>query len=356
MTQPQPPESTNNHRSETESPSFVKRGKLWVPDTVQSRRSLLQRIWHWTGFKEKKLWDVLQLLIVPTALAIGAFYLQETAKQRDLQIADDRAKQETLNRYFDQISTLLFEQKLRTTEEGSEARIISRARTLTALRNLDGDRRGDLIRFVAEAKLIQGEKPTINLTNADLFKADLTDIDLSEVNLSEAVLIEASLREATLIRTNLNGVFLHKADLREANLNEANLSEAILSKANLSKSNLSNANLTKAFLFQANLSRATLSRADLTKAGLVSANLSNVNLSNTNLNGALLHWAVLEGANLDGAILDGAILLKANLSNANLNIDDLKNSYLCKTTMPDGTKSDRDCDKFDKRGRIKRTK
>jgi hypothetical protein len=161
------------YRSEPELTTFVKHGTLWVPETAQ-RRSLLGKFWQWTGFKEKKLWDVLQLLIVPTALAIGAFYLQETAKQRDLQIAqanrekdqqiaDDRTKQETLNRYFDQISTLLFERRLRSAKQSDEVRILARARTLTALGELDGERKGQLVRFLMEAGLIEVKEPIISL-------------------------------------------------------------------------------------------------------------------------------------------------------------------------------------------------
>jgi hypothetical protein len=203
MTQPTPPEPTNNHRSETHLPPFVKRGKLWIPETVQHRRSPLQKILHWTGFKEKKLWDVLQLLIVPTALAIGAFYLQETAKQRDLQIADDRANQETLNRYFDQISTLLFERKLRTAKANDEVRTIARVRTLTALRSIDSDRKSNLIGFLLEAKLIQGKEPIINLSGADLRKADLIGANLRGANLSRASLNSKGLESAYLCITTM---------------------------------------------------------------------------------------------------------------------------------------------------------
>jgi len=268
---------------------------------------MLQKAWGWTGFGEKKLWDVLQLLIVPVVLAGGVFYLQDAAKQRDLQIADDRAKQETLNRYVDQISMLLFDKKLRTAGERSEAQIVARARTLTVVRELDGERKGELIRFLREAELIESEKPAINLMNADLKNAYLYFAYLGHVNLSAAYLNTANLSNARLNNANLTNVDLNKANLNGAHLDGANLDGAILYKADLSNVILNNTNLRNAFLYNANLSKATIR--------------GSVNL-------------------------DGANLSRANLNGTSFDADSLEAALLCETTMPDGTKSDRDCDKL----------
>lgn len=302
MTQPQTPEPTNKFHAGTGSPVFVKHEGLWLPKTAE-RQSLLQKFWHRTGLKEKTLWDVLQLLIVPTALAMGTFYLQETAKQRDLQIAeanrqkeqqiaDDRAKQEILNRYFDQISTLLFERKLRTARQEDEVRIVARARTLTALRDLDGDRKGSLIRFLSETKLIHGGKPIIDLEDADLGKANL-----------------------------------FAADLREANLRGLNLQEADLSGANLTGADLKGTKLKGADLFMSHLTEINLIGADLSGVDLSGAEISGVDLSRTTIKGAVL-WGV-------------------DISDSKLD-DQLKDVYLCRTILSlskEGV-SNRDCDKL----------
>jgi hypothetical protein len=236
MTQSQPSKSTNNDQSEPELDwnSFVKHRGILLPRSavlplrVRVLRSLPQKVcsipvalWRWTGFKEnwtgfqdKKLWDVLKLLVVPIVLAFATLYIQETSKRRDLQIADDRAKQEVLNRYFDQISALLFERKLRTAKEGDEARIVARARTLTALRTLDGERKGQLVRFLVEAKLVEAPKPTIDLASADLRKANLASAELTGVNLSRVDLSGANLSGTVIsAKTAFNGANLSDADL-----------------------------------------------------------------------------------------------------------------------------------------------
>ncbi len=48
-------------------------------------------------------------------------------------IEDQRAQDEALQAYFDQMSTFLLKEKLRETPVGSEVRMLARARTLTVL-------------------------------------------------------------------------------------------------------------------------------------------------------------------------------------------------------------------------------
>jgi Pentapeptide repeats (8 copies)/NACHT domain len=127
--------------------------------------------------------------------------------------------------------------------------------------------------------------------------------------------------------------------LREADLSGADLISANLSKANLIGANLWKAKLISAYLQRADIIGANLSGADLRKADLSGADIIGANLSDTNLSGADLIGADLSGADLIGANLSGA-----NLSGANLHhLLQLDQAILCKTTLPDGTVSNRDC-------------
>ncbi|MBD1804087.1 pentapeptide repeat-containing protein [Microcoleus sp. FACHB-SPT15] len=139
---------------------------------------------------------------------------------------------------------------------------VSRARTLSILRRLDGDgeRKSSVVHFLIDAELIQG---------LDLLK---------DANLSGANLSQANLSLANLSLANLSDADFSLANLSDADFSLANLSDADFSLANLSQANLSQANLS-----QANLSRANLSQANLSQANLLGANLSGANLSGANL-------------------------------------------------------------------------
>jgi len=111
--------------------------------------------------------------------------------------------------------------------------------------------------------------------------------------------------------------------LRDLNEDHVSLADAPLAKAHLSKVELRGADLSGAYLFGAHLTRAYLADADLAEADLHEADLNR---------------AYLVGANLSRADLFDADLSRADLTEANLN-----KVKFCNTTMPDGTKNNRDC-------------
>lgn len=115
------------------------------PESEAKAKGSMPKLWQWTGFGEKKLWNFLELLIVPVVLALGAFYFEEQASNRQEQNTTTRYQQEALAKYFDQMTQLLLEKNLR--QSGSEAQVIARARTLSTLGELDENRKGLLLKF-----------------------------------------------------------------------------------------------------------------------------------------------------------------------------------------------------------------
>jgi hypothetical protein len=70
-----------------------------------------------------------------------------------------------------EVTGLLLERDLRTSEKGSEVRTLARARTLTVLGRLDPSRKTALMQFLVEADLVQrvdGREPIISLSGANL--------------------------------------------------------------------------------------------------------------------------------------------------------------------------------------------
>ncbi len=57
------------------------------------------------------------------------------------------------------------------------------------LRRLNGDRKGALLRFLHEAKLIHKDRRVINLSGAYLRETDLSNADLSMADMSKADLV-----------------------------------------------------------------------------------------------------------------------------------------------------------------------
>lgn len=203
----------------------------------------------------KTLWEYLEILIIPLVIGAGAFWFQRTmakrdeknkeaARERAFEIESDRQHQAILATYLDRMSELLLKHNLRESEEGSEVRTVAKARTVSALRSLDGKRIAQVIHFLTESNL-GGKKllPRIELPGADLQKVDLRGADLQG-----AFLYGANLQKARLFMANLHGADLWGANLQGADLEGANLHGALLTKANLQGAHLNWANLQEADL------------------------------------------------------------------------------------------------------------
>jgi uncharacterized protein YjbI with pentapeptide repeats len=282
---------------------------------------------QWTGFgptrasgggqPPKTLWEWLGLLIVPAMLAAGAFWINQRQKQHDEGIqaaqrereetaAIQRAQDEALGAYLDQMSDLIVDREMRKKPDDPDLRRLAQARTLAILLGLDQDRKRRPLRLIYELNLIMKEEPILNLKNAGLDTADL-----SEITLHNACLREVDLRRANLSGADLKGSDLGGADLRGANLSNANLSDTVLVGANL----LPYDETQPAKLNAPSLSNGT-DPSDI--------DTSNDHLKLTNL----------EGADLRNADLSGAYLTGAGVSEEQL----VKCKSLQGATMPDGRK------------------
>src|SRR5215211_2938985 len=313
-----------------------------------SKQQTEQSRWGFRGMTVRDWLPIVGALLIPVMIALGTWgitwqqgKIEDRRAEAERELAKQRAQDEALQAYLDQMSTLLLEKDLRSSTEDSEVRTLARARTLTVLGRLDPSRKSAVMEFLVEAELVQrveGSEPIIRLAGTDLSAASLSDANLSGAVLFDADLSNADLGEVNLSNANLSGANLSGANLNNANLNEADLSRANLSNAdlggaksraaNLSEANLSNADLNSTYLSEANLKEADLGDANLSAAYLREANLWDANLSNAFLGDAYLRNADLNNANLSNADLDGVDMIGANLTDASMRSTHLRNADL----------------------------
>jgi hypothetical protein len=217
--------------------------------------------------------------------------------QEQLAIESDRAREAALQTYLDRIDELSLKHNLAESEKGDKVTDVARARTLTVLRQLDGGRKGLLLRFLYESEL---ESDLIGRLAEPEGKGD------------QRAIVAAS------HGTNLRRTYLESADLREAQLAGANLKGAQLRGADLTGALLQGADLRGA-----NLAGASLVAADLQGAKLDAASLKGADLRHAKLAGAALAGAYLAGVDLSGATVTGEQLAQTR--------------SLEGATMPDGT-------------------
>jgi uncharacterized protein YjbI with pentapeptide repeats len=119
-----------------------------------------------------------------------------------------------------------------------QARILARARTLTVLSRLDGNRKASIVQFLSGSDLIVKDHVLVNLSKADLRGADFRGANLrgasfsstshkrnTGANLSGADLGDANLRGVDFRGANLSGVNFRGANLRNADFRQADLDD-----------------------------------------------------------------------------------------------------------------------------------
>lgn len=250
--------------------------------------------------QNKELWDWLQLLLVPLVLAVGGYWLTRTENRYALELQERREKDAALQAYLDQMTELLLHEKLRISQPEAEVRSVARARTLTVLKQLDGERKARVVQFLYEAGLISAKdnagaatKPIVGLQDADLRGVileylnlqgiDLSGADLEGAKLHPLILNGARLRGTNLSKTELFGISLKGADLEGAYFLHASMKLANLIDANLTGAVFNDANSTHARFVGANLSKAHLERADLKDADFTGAILTETNFKDAKL-------------------------------------------------------------------------
>jgi uncharacterized protein YjbI with pentapeptide repeats len=293
---------------------------------VQRPKTRRERIRERTGFGDKTAWDWLQLLIVPLILVVGGYLLnsqqtdrqlatEESRAENQLEAEDERAQQEALQQYNNEMRSLIFDEGLLDSQEGDPVRELARARTLGVLDNLDPDRKRIIVQFLRQTSLLSSYDDTI----VDLSGADLT---------------EAYLREARLVNTNLGVQGLPTPHVERTDLSGANLSGAILLGANLQAAILEGADLSGALVGSTDPNLPWHPE---------NADFEGVDLSDADLSGAELVAVDLREANLEGANLEDADLSEANLEGATgVTVEELEEqaASLEDATMPDGTEHD----------------
>ena len=180
----------------------------------------------------------LQLLVVPFALVAISFLftMQQDARQQQIQdqraqaereLAEQRAQDEALRAYLDQMSTLMLNRNLLESEPSDPTFALAQARTSTVILRLDGAHNKSVTRFLRDSGLADD----LLLSGIDLEGADLSEAQLAYADLTETQLAHADLLDTDLVGADLRGANLGDADLLRADLSAARVTQKQIDQA-----------------------------------------------------------------------------------------------------------------------------
>ena len=152
--------------------------RTWLPDAKDRRLVWAIRCALVVGLVavvaavvDKGLWDWLELLVVPAALAIAGLLFTGSQQRSSQADAERRAQDQAVQDYLDRIGQLLVDKDLRNERETTDLRNLARGHTLSLLESLDGRHKGSVLRFLYGAGLIYAgvrQPRVIALDSADL--------------------------------------------------------------------------------------------------------------------------------------------------------------------------------------------
>jgi uncharacterized protein YjbI with pentapeptide repeats len=299
----------------------------------------------------KTLWDFLQLLIVPAilvviALAFNASQASRERKREDRRIREDRALAESaredaiLDAYFAKISGLMLDRGLkgapgpfnafpkgRQDAAAERVRQVARTVTLETLRRLNGSRKGEVIRFLAESRLLIGKRSDFLVRVSGLplvregARAHVTDWSIPAIDLKGADLRGVDLRGADLVGTTSmekdrhDYQLIQNADLRGARFDHANLVNIVFGSFGKPQEQSGITDLSGASFNDATIENASFSYSDLRRASFTKATVRYVKFDHAELNRAVFDYAfILEYTSFNSACVNNATFVGARFN------------------------------------------
>lgn len=229
------------------------------------------------GPAPKKLWDWLDLLIVPLSIATMGLLYNKIEKSKEEKKEFENKQNEILDSYFKVISDLILKSNLLDITLNNKSRIIARTRTIVAIENLNDERKGQVLQFLHESKLINTE--IIELLGANFKSSEVSGIVLKDVTIKGVYFCNSK-----FIKTYLDNSVFTSCDFSDTNFSDSSMNNTDLSYTKLRRCQLRNINLTTvnfdgADLTDANLTDSTIMQSQLDKI----FNKNNIKLKNTKI-------------------------------------------------------------------------
>ena len=233
--------------------------------------------------RAKTLWDWMELLLIPGALAGVALLINRSMKKREQESAEDHIREQSLQEYYKEISMLLLERGLYPAKKNDDVRFVAMAYTNNVFRRLDGQRKGVVLSFLRSLDLI-----TCSITS---------DWELKQSDEKPRPLI-------VITQTDLSNLVLPRGLWRGARMTKIYVIDTEFSGADLSDVDLSESVITDSWFQDVDLSKSNLSGCDLRRSVFLDVNLEGTNFKNANLRGAIVLAEDLKKADsLEGCIM-----------------------------------------------------
>jgi uncharacterized protein YjbI with pentapeptide repeats len=301
----------------------------------------------------KTIWDLLDLLIVPLALAAGAAYLDLSNKKRQFAIEEERLKDARYRNYLSSMEKLILEHGLLEQNPESSCQYLAQAYTRDVIKEINGMRIGELLDFLESYRLdlIDPERPQISLRGLRFKKAIMSFRNIRRVNLAEVILHRSEWNKCTCDEIYAPYAKFFRATIHKANFNNCNFENVEFKYSDLRDTIFDSCKLNGADFFRTNLTGTVFKNCELRNVNwekskgldkkyrlyieIIDGNEIKKDYPSIDLSGMVFKEADLSGKNLAGADLSHCDFSDANLRGANLHAARLRQAKFRGATLID---------------------
>lgn len=224
--------------------------------------------------KIKTLWDWLDLLIIPASIGLIGWLYKDYEKSKDEKKEQENKYSEILESYFKAISDLITKENLLDINNNNTSKKIARSRTILAIENLDGERKGQVLQFLFELDLI------------DTNKIDLLGANLANIQCDGIVLKNLTINGVHFGNSSFENSFLENCKFIACDFSNSTFLGASFQNVDFSYSKLNNCNFQYIDLTTLNLEGVELHRANISNSKILQNQLDNIfkkdNIKNKN--------------------------------------------------------------------------
>lgn len=216
--------------------------------------------------KIKTLWDWLDLLIVPASIGIIGWIYKEYEKSKEERRLKEDKYSDTLDSYFKVMTDLMLNSKL---PKNKQSRKIARTRTIVALENLDGERKGQIFQFLKETKLLD--------------KIDILGANFSEGDFEGLVFRNQILKGINFKNSNFDNSYLDGSQFVSCDFDSCTFSNSSLIGVDFFYSKLNNSSIRNTDITTVKFEGVELNNADLRNTKILSSQLIDIEKYNKNI-------------------------------------------------------------------------
>lgn len=152
----------------------------------------------------KHLWDFVELLIIPLALTSITIIITHFWKRKDSEAMLENQREDLLQQYFKETKELILEKELLNKSNYSPESVFANVLTINLLKRLDGYRKGFVLTFLTNTKLIVKKKPGNQSRDNTTPPIYLKDADFSDVEVE---------RYTTFVGINMTSAIFRRSKL-----------------------------------------------------------------------------------------------------------------------------------------------